>query len=667
MALACFGLAFQSTAQTVISQNFSSGMAPWTVTTTGGGGGWAVTNVATSTQLGTIPAHGDYAVVNEGILGSSSYNNPTKMTSPTFSLTGVTTPYLTFDSYFWQAQLSASPYTQEHAWVNLSTDGGATYTTIDSIFYNGYPTGTFNTNWVTQFVSLGTATGANCMIQFCYEDDGAQIIGVAVGNIRVYDGSKTDLGLNSVTPALGATSDYQGVGTPVTFSGVVTNYNSTTSIPSYTVSYQVGTASVVNCTITSAVSPLASNTFSVATPFTPTQITNYPVKIWVTATGDANLSNDSAATDIIGVAFTPKKRTLFEECTGTWCGWCVRGIVYMDSLWYAHPNDCAVISVHNSDPMQSDNASSIAYDQFASSKISGFPSMIIDRAYVDDPSGCFDDMTAENQTFGFVNMGITATTTGGNVNAVVKVEPAVDMNGNYNLELMVEEDHVSGTGATWAQHDYYSYQSQNLALSLANPSPYNFQDSTNPIAAGSIKFPFVARTTLPASLESTPNGITGSLPSYMHYGGVYTYTFAPVAIASNWNAANLRVIAALIDANTTSATYGQVLNSITSASNAWAFINVGVANVNTAVDNVTVFPNPAANDAHVRFNLNEASTVQLTVFDAVGRKVFSTPSEKMDAGGQQINFSTEDFAEGIYNLVITTENGKATQRLSIVK
>jgi hypothetical protein len=314
--------------------------------------------------------------------------------------------------------------------------------------------------------------------------------------------------------------------------------------------------------------------------------------------------------------------------------------------------------------MASDNTSATKYDAFTSSMISGFPSMIIDRRYVSDPSNAFTDYSNDHTLFGFANLGITATTTGGNVNATVKVEPALNMSGDYRLELVVAEDEVTGSGTGWDQHNYYSGGSYGPLATIG----YDFV--ALPSTVPGVKFPFVARATVPSDISSstgTPNGVSGSLPSTMNRGNVYSYTFSPVAIQSNWNASKLRVTAMLIDNNPNNATYGYVLNSVNTSSPAFTYQNDAVSNVVAGVEGMVVFPNPAANDAHVRFTLKNASTVNFSVYDVIGREVFTAPAEKMNAGGQQINFSTADLASGMYNVVVRTENGQLTQRLSVVK
>ncbi len=662
MALACLGLSVSSSAQTVMMQNFEGVTTPalptgWNNSTTGGGQGWVTNTGAHNWPLYSITAHSTYCLVDDA---GHKYNNPSYLTSPTFSLVGVTTPYLAYDWFYIHAWLSGAPYSHEQAWVEISTDGGTNYNFIDSV--PGFSSSV--TDWATQFVSLATVTPtATCKLRFCYTDQGGSptsgVIGCAIDNVLVYGASATDLSLTTVAPVAGSVADYFAVGTSATFSGTVTNYNSSTAVSSFTAYYQVGASAPVSQVISTSVPALGTAPFSITPSYSVTAASQQPVKVWVKATGDANVSNDSSNTAVIGYAFAPHKHMLFEEATGTWCGWCVRGIVYMDSLGRAYPNNVNIVSVHNGDPMSSDNTSATKYDQALGGYISGYPSMVIDRRYTDDPSGCFGDYSSDNSLFGFAEMGLKYTTTGGTVNATAKVMPAMDMAGDYRLELIVTEDDVTGTGTSWDQHNYYAVGGAGHSTAMHTVG-YDFNNLPSSIPG--VKFPFVARTTLPADLNATPNGIAGSLPASMTASTVYTYTFAPVTIKSNWVASKLHVIALLIDNNSNNPTYGNVLNSISTPG-----LFLGLHDVNSGIQNMEVFPNPASDAAHVRFELSSASTVNFSVVDMVGREVFSAPAEKMNEGGHQINFSTADLASGIYNVIVRTENGTLSSRISIAK
>ena len=660
LAFACFGLAYGSSAQIVISQDFSSGIAPWTVATTGGGAGWSLATSSTSTPLGTIPAHGTYLIANEGTLGSGQYNNPTVITSPVFSLAGVTAPYLTYNSYYFEAYIGSTGV-HERGWVDFSTDGGTTWATIDSIKYNGYPTTSFDNNWINKFVALSSAS-ATCQLRFTYKDNGAHIIGAGIDNIMVYGSNATDLGLNSVAPLAGSTASYFLVGNTAIITGNVTNYNSTVDIASYNVNYQVGTGAVVTNLISTPVNHLSSGNFSFTTGYTIPSAGQFPIKVWVSAAGDANHANDTLGTTVVGVTFMPKKRVVFEEATGTWCGWCVRGIVYMDSLWRVDSNDLAIVSVHNGDPMSSLNSSTMAYDNLMGNYIGGYPSMVIDRRYTDDPSGGFDDFNADKTLFGFATLGLNITRSANVVTAHAKVTPALQLTGDYRLELIVEEDKVTsggGTTGTWLQHNYYAVGGAGHATTMKTLG-YDFNNL--PADIPGVEFPFVARYTLPADLNATPNGVAGSLPASMTSGTLYTYDFAAITVPTTWNIYRLRYLLYLIDNNPSNSTYGSILNATYAT-----YPFVGVTDVNSGINEIVVFPNPAADLTHIQFTLAEPTNIGFAIYDMTGREVLSGASEKMVAGAHQLNISTENLASGIYNVVVKSDKGQVSQRLSIAK
>ena len=85
------------------------------------------------------------------------------------------------------------------------------------------------------------------------------------------------------------------------------------------------------------------------------------------------------------------------------------------------------------------------------------------------------------------------------------------------------------------------------------------------------------------------------------------------------------------------------------------------------VSKATLYPNPASQQVSVAFSLQQTSSVQLSVYDAVGHLVYSVPAQNMSAGTQQLTIPTGKLAEGMYNVKIQTANGTVTQRLSVIK
>lgn len=95
---------------------------------------------------------------------------------------------------------------------------------------------------------------------------------------------------------------------------------------------------------------------------------------------------------------------------------------------------------------------------------------------------------------------------------------------------------------------------------------------------------------------------------------------------------------------------------------------LGVSTLSPATtDMISIFPNPAKETATLQFNLNYQSNVQVNVVDITGRVVSNVANTNMGSGQQQIQLSTANLPEGVYNVMIQTDGGVSTQRLTVVK
>ena len=643
LAFAGIGLSVNSYAQVIMSQDFEGVTTPalptgWAATHTGAGNGFVTHSGTAAWAIGTLPAHTKYMFVDEY---NAMGNTPAYCTSGTFSLAGVVAPYLSYDYFYYKAVLSATPHTGETAWMEISNNGGTSWILLDSI------SATNDNAWHTKYVNLGTVTGltatANCKLRFCYTDNSAHLIGYAVDNITVFNAQANDISITGVTPVTGdALNDYKTVGANFTLGGTMFN-RSPNTITSFNATYKVGTLAPVTCTLSGlSVAPFTSYNFSCTTPYTVTAVSTLPVSMWVTETGDPVLTNDTMGTNISGVSFLPGKKLAIEEATGTWCGYCVRGIVYMDSLATLHGSNASLVAVHNSDPM-----TVTAYDTWMGTQIGGYPSVVIDRTFVDDPSNLLAIYNQYSQAFGFADVTMTHTLAGTTLTVPVTVKPALDLNGDYRLVLVVTEEVVHGTGSTWAQHNYYSYMDNNQALTGQG---VNYQDSIDVIPATSMYYNHVAR-----SISPSVTGTAGVLPATMTNGTVYNATLT-TTLTSSWVSNHLNYIVMLLDNST-----GHVLNTQN------FLATVGVSNISAGVEGLRVFPNPASDEATVIFDINKNSNVGINVYDAVGRVVYSVPAHEMNSGTQHVTIPVTTLASGVYNVIISTENGHVAEHLSVVK
>jgi hypothetical protein len=232
LAVACMFMAGSTHAQTILSQNFESLTVPaipvgWTNVHTGSGLGWVS---ATPATFSLASGHTQFAAVYE----SAGGNRPAILTTGSFSFSGITHPYLSYDVWFANASTGSIVDTFERAYVQLTTNGGATWNTVDSM-------GDWAA-WQTRDVSLMAYAGAATVsLRFVYTDNGttSYMYGAAVDNIRVYDRAASDLELTTIHPDAASGTSFIASGTAVNFTGTVTNrgYN---AITAFTVTYQQG-------------------------------------------------------------------------------------------------------------------------------------------------------------------------------------------------------------------------------------------------------------------------------------------------------------------------------------------------------------------------------------------------------------------------------------------
>lgn len=184
----------------------------------------------------------------------------------------------------------------------------------------------------------------------------------------------------------------------------------------------------------------------------------------VKVNGQDNMDQAPEAVTPIQVLNTvPKKRTLMEEYTGTWCGYCTRGFVALELLKEKYADDYVTISYHNSDPME------IMLPDYFPSQVSGYPDAWIDRGMNVDPYGGEGDLSYfstldilqwRNAMFANAAIDLTAelSETEEEINVTANVTfPYSDDKANFALEYVLVEDGMTGpAGTNWDQQNYYS-------------------------------------------------------------------------------------------------------------------------------------------------------------------------------------------------------------------
>jgi len=80
----------------------------------------------------------------------------------------------------------------------------------------------------------------------------------------------------------------------------------------------------------------------------------------------------------------------------------------------------------------------------------------------------------------------------------------------------------------------------------------------------------------------------------------------------------------------------------------------------------SLYPNPAVNETTVAIDLISPSNVTVSVLNTIGVVVYKYASA-LNAGSNALHLDTQNFAAGIYNVVISSANGSVTKKLSVTK
>jgi len=110
----------------------------------------------------------------------------------------------------------------------------------------------------------------------------------------------------------------------------------------------------------------------------------------------------------------------------------------------------------------------------------------------------------------------------------------------------------------------------------------------------------------------------------------------------------------------TNASYG------TASGSKPTYVTVGSDNYDTVTLNQN-YPNPFNNATRIRFTLDSPTHVELTVFDAVGRKVNTLLDQELSAGLYEPVLNADNLASGIYFYRLSTDKETMIKKMTLVK
>jgi thiol-disulfide isomerase/thioredoxin len=277
----------------------------------------------------------------------------------------------------------------------------------------------------------------------------------------------------------------------------------------------------------------------------------FPDSITVNGAGNAvsytlevtsgTITNSAAGSVTLG-SFKPLKKVVIEEGTGTWCGYCPRGTIYMKKLKEKYPDRFIGIAVHNGDPM-----ADATYDSGLHKFITSFPEGAVNRKYVCDPISFETTFLKAENDFSPADLILSAEWADGS-HTTIKLKSEAVFNipftgtANFRMGLVIVENNVKGTASGYNQRNYYAGGSLG-ALE-------GWESLPDPVLASNMVYQDVAR-----KIFDSFNGISGSLPATIAMNQRLTFDYNVELPSTVINKNETEIILMLIDNKT-----GEIMN-----------------------------------------------------------------------------------------------------------
>lgn len=360
---------------------------------------------------------------------------------------------------------------------------------------------------------------------------------------------------------------------------------------------------------------------------------------------DAVDCNNNTTLGIVGISKTANKAVLVEELTGTWCGYCPRGHVAMESMTDKYGENFIGVAVHGggSDPMI---VSGYPDHILTLPDVTGYPSAVVDRGSGLNPSNMEVSIVNQLQTSIPATFDIAATYDEdlNELVAIVEMTALEFIAATKRIGFILTEDHVTGTTANYNQTNYYA----NNALGAMG----GYESLPDPVPAADMVYEHVARAILP---DATGMKIDESLTA----GEKKVFVFG-LELPDGIEKENLHLIAYIALPNPSDAVENAFSISYEDAIN-----NTIVNTKDIEVDfSFKVSPNPISDAGLVQISLERAAQVELRVYNSMGQQVKGKNYGILN-GDQFIDFNTSNLTSGIYTVQLSVDGAISTQKVVI--
>ena len=626
--LLLFGSFFFSTltfSQIIFSENFDAN--------TNLPAGWVEYNVDNKTPYTSVSFMGTNAwiVKSSSVSGhgnqlvSTSYYNPPGqsndwLVTPTISIPASGNYQLRFES-----MASNKNYPDGYE-VYISSTGNNVTDFTNAIFTLAEASSSYE----GQIVNLSAYAGQTINIAFRNNSDNMELL--YLDNIEVGIYPNNDVVLNTVN-----LKRYNLINSVNSLEINVKN-NGGNNINSLTVDWNDGTShssTIQNLTI----APGEKVTINHPTPISYATVEEKTIQVSITKVNDSYdvepLNNMAVSKKFNTVSELVEKNVLFEEKTGTWCGYCPRGAVAMDQAYIDHKTGFIGIAVHNGDPM------TVSAYNTGSNYGAGFPSANVDRS---DNGISVSTSTIDYYFSKHIDLIPPASISSTNyfysntytfkTKAIFKTKYIA---ANIRIAAIISEDNVKGTTAGYNQTNYY-------ANNEYGPMG-GYENLPDPVPASQMTYNHVGR-----ALLGGYSGQINSVPTTIINGTTAEYTFN-YTVPSTSNANEMYVTFLIIDQ-----TNGEVLNAKKYK------LSDAIANISenkTSIE-LNVYPNPTSENLTISFNALDKNYL-IQIIDNSGKILVSNAYSNLN-GNESITLPISELANGNYLISVSTDGVSYTQQ-----
>jgi hypothetical protein len=362
--------------------------------------------------------------------------------------------------------------------------------------------------------------------------------------------------------------------------------------------------------------------------------------VTVNGTADDNANDDSKTISINPIVPAKGKVVIGEEATGTWCQWCPRGAVALKTMHDKYDGFFQGIAVHNNDPMENPY-----YDASIASKISGYPSALVDRGAKMDPSAMGGDFINRIQIAPKGVMDIAAKYDAATKMMSVSVETTIEsaISGDYRIACVIVEDDVTGTTSGYNQSNAYAGGGSGVMG--------GYEKLPNPVPAAQMVYDHVGRAIAP-TFSGLPNAFGASASAGQKF--IHNFTFD---IDPSWDLTQMHVVSMFID-KTGMIDNGGTIHYNDAIKKAFKDGTAVLASqdLNGPDTRMALQPNPSDKQFDIAIFGAMNGQSSLEIVDMQGKLVYQ--SQQLSS---KMTIPSQDWSAGVY-LVRLNENGQVFQK-----